>query len=59
MADGGWTHPGVTDLGAVGVDCSGSIYLTQFTLHISKSQTHVSGMFIRKNLNKYKGIQQT
>lgn len=54
MVGGGLSHPGVTDLGAVGVDCSAPINLTQFTLHVSKSQAHVPGMLIRKDLDKYK-----
>lgn len=54
MAGGGLSHPWVTDLGAVGVDCSGSINFTQFTLHVSKSQTHVPRVLIRKDLDKYK-----
>ncbi len=58
MAGGGLSHPGVTDLGAVGVDRPGSIYLTQFTLHVSKSQTHVPSMLIRKDLNECKGTIQ-
>lgn len=58
MARGGLSHPGITDLGAVGVDCSGSINLAQFTLHVSKSQTHVSRMLIRKDLDKYRGTIQ-
>lgn len=52
MVGGGLSHPGVTDLGAVWVDCSGTINLTQFTLHVSKSQTHVPCMLIRKDLDK-------
>ena len=55
MAGDGFSHPGVTDLGAVGVDCSGSINLAKFTLHVSKSQTHVPRMLIRKDLYKQKG----
>lgn len=54
MAGGGLSHPWVTDLGAVGVDCSGPINLTKFALHVGKSQTHVPRMFIRKDLDKYK-----
>lgn len=54
MTGDGLAHPWVTDLGAVGVDCSGSINFTQFTLHVSKSQTHVPCMLIRKYLQKYK-----
>lgn len=48
-------HPGVTDLGAVGVDCSGSIDLAQFALHVCKSLAHVPCMLIRKDLGEYKG----
>lgn len=58
MAEGSLTHPWVTDLGAVGVDCSGPINLTQFTLHVSKSQTHVPCMLIRKDLDKYESTTQ-
>lgn len=50
---GGLSHPRVTDLGAVGIDCSGSVNFTQFTFHVSKSQTHIPGMLIRKDLGKY------
>lgn len=55
MAGVGLAHPGITDLGTVGVDCSGSVNLTKFTLHVSKSLAHVPRMLIRKDLYEYKG----
>lgn len=55
MAGVGLAHPGITDLGTVRVDCSGSVNLTKFTLHVSKSLAHVPRMLIRKDLYEDKG----
>lgn len=46
-------HPWVADLGAVGVDGSAPINLTELTLHVGKAQTHVPRMLIREDLDKY------
>lgn len=51
MSGGGLTYSWVTDLWAVRVNCSGPINLTQFTLHVSKSLTHVPCMLIWKDLD--------
>jgi hypothetical protein len=44
-------HPGVADLGAVGVDGSRAVDLPQLALHVSESHTHVPGVLIWKDLD--------
>lgn len=44
------SYPGITDLGAVGVDGSRTINLAKFALHVSKALTHISGVLIREDL---------
>ena len=45
------SHPGVADLGAVGVDGSGAVDLAQLALHVGEAHTHVPGMLVGKDLD--------
>lgn len=47
-------YPWITDLRAVAVYGSCSVDLSKFALHISKAQTHVSGVLIREDLQQNK-----
>lgn len=44
------SHPGVTDLGAVGVDGAGPIHLSQLALHVSKAQAQLPCSIITQHL---------
>lgn len=52
------SYPGITDLGTVGIDGSGTINLAQFALHVSKAQTHISGVLVRKDLREEERTQK-